>query len=50
MLVVDDQEEARVVLTQALSEYGAQVTAVSSGAEALAFLSRPAGRQAARRR
>ena len=41
MLVVDDQEEARVVLTQALSEYGAQVTTVSSGAEALAILSRP---------
>src|SRR5262245_56964794 len=39
VLVVDDQEEARVVLTQALSEYGARVTAVSSGAEALALLS-----------
>jgi len=41
VLVVDDQEEARVVLTQALSEYGARVTAVSSGAEALALLSDP---------
>jgi PAS domain S-box-containing protein len=41
VLVVDDQEEARVVLTQTLSEYGAQVTTVSSGAEALAILSRP---------
>src|SRR5262245_28321914 len=41
VLVVDDQEEARVVLNRALSEYGAQVTAVSSGAEALALLSDP---------
>jgi PAS domain S-box-containing protein len=41
VIVVDDQEEARVVLTQALGEYGAQVTAVSSGAEALALLSDP---------
>jgi PAS domain S-box-containing protein len=41
VLVVDDQEEARELLTQELSEYGAQVTAVSSGAEALAFLSDP---------
>src|SRR5262245_58191286 len=39
VLVVDDQEEARVILTQALGEYGAQVTAVSSGREALALLS-----------
>jgi PAS domain S-box-containing protein len=45
VLVVDDHEEARVILTQALGEYGAQVTAVSSGAEALALLSDPpAGR------
>ena len=43
VLVVDDQEEARELLTQALSEYGAQVTAVSSGAEALVFLSDPPG-------
>src|SRR5262249_3369907 len=41
VLVVDDQEEARVILTHALSEYGAQVTTVSSGAEALAILSSP---------
>jgi PAS domain S-box-containing protein len=43
VLVVDDQEEARVVLTQTLGEYGAQVTAVSSGAEALALLYHPPG-------
>jgi CheY-like chemotaxis protein/anti-sigma regulatory factor (Ser/Thr protein kinase) len=41
VLVVDDQEEARKLLVQALREYGAQVTAVSSGVEALAFLSHP---------
>jgi CheY-like chemotaxis protein len=41
VLVVDDQEEARVVLTHTLNEYGARVTAVSSGVEALAFLSCP---------
>jgi PAS domain S-box-containing protein len=41
VLVVDDQDEARVVLTHALSEYGAQVTTASSGAEALAILSSP---------
>jgi PAS domain S-box-containing protein len=39
VLAVDDQEEARMILTQALGEYGARVTAVSSGAEALALLS-----------
>jgi PAS domain S-box-containing protein len=43
VLVVDDQEEARELLIQALGEYGAQVTAVSSGVEALAFLSDPPG-------
>jgi PAS domain S-box-containing protein len=43
VLVVDDQEEARVILTQALGEYGAQVSAVSSGTEALALLSDPPG-------
>ena len=43
VLVVDDQEDARELLIQTLSEYGAQVTAVSSGAEALAFLSNPPG-------
>jgi len=41
VLVADDQEEARVILTQALGEYGARVTAVSSGGEALALLSDP---------
>jgi PAS domain S-box-containing protein len=41
VLVVDDQEEARTLLSQSLSEYGAQVTAASSGAEALALLSAP---------
>jgi PAS domain S-box-containing protein len=43
VLVVDDQEEARVILTQTLGEYGAQVTTVSSGAEALAMLSDSSG-------
>src|SRR5215510_9695280 len=41
VLVVDDQEEARELLVQALAEYGAHVTAASSGAEALALLSDP---------
>jgi CheY-like chemotaxis protein len=43
VLVVDDLEDDRELLAQALGEYGAQVTAVSSGAEALAFLSNPPG-------
>jgi PAS domain S-box-containing protein len=43
VLLVDDQEEARAVLTQILSEYGANVTALSSGEEALALLARPNG-------
>ena len=43
VLVVDDQEEARTLLTRALGEYGAQVTALSSGAEAVALLSDPPG-------
>jgi CheY-like chemotaxis protein len=43
VLVVDDQEDARELLIEALSEYGALVTAVSSGSEALAFLSNPPG-------
>jgi len=38
-----EQEEARELLIQALSKYGAQVTAVSSGVEVLAFLSNPPG-------
>jgi PAS domain S-box-containing protein len=41
VLVVDDQEEARQLLTETLSECGAQVTAVSSGVEALAILGDP---------
>jgi CheY-like chemotaxis protein/anti-sigma regulatory factor (Ser/Thr protein kinase) len=43
VLLVDDEEEARVVLTQSLSEYGAHVTALSSGVEALALLAEPSG-------
>ena len=43
ILIVDDQEEARDLLTRALNECGAQVIAVSSGAEALAILSNPPG-------
>ena len=43
VLVVDDQEETRVILTQALREYGAHVIALSSGVEALALLARPPG-------
>src|SRR5215510_6296460 len=43
VLVVDDQEEARELLVQALGEYGAQATAVSSGMEVLAYLSDPPG-------
>jgi hypothetical protein len=46
LLVVDDQEDARQVLIEALSQYGARVTAVSSGTEALAFLSNlPGGKR-----
>jgi PAS domain S-box-containing protein len=41
VLVVDDQEEARQLLTETLSECGAQVTAVSSAIEALAILADP---------
>ena len=43
VLVVDDQEEARQLLTETLGECGAQVTAVSSGVEALAILADPPG-------
>jgi CheY-like chemotaxis protein len=43
VLVVDDQEEARELLVQALGEYGAQATAVSSGVEVMAYLSDPPG-------
>jgi PAS domain S-box-containing protein len=41
VLVVDDQEEARQLLTETLSECGANVTAVSSGVEALAIIADP---------
>jgi PAS domain S-box-containing protein len=41
VLVVDDQEDARVMLSEFLTRYGAVVTTVSSGAEALAVLSDP---------
>jgi CheY-like chemotaxis protein len=41
VLVVDDQEEARQLLTETLSECEAHVTAVSSGVEALAILADP---------
>jgi CheY-like chemotaxis protein len=43
ILIVDDQEEARDLLTLALKECDAQVIAVSSGIEALAILSDPPG-------
>ncbi|MGH9855145.1 MAG: hybrid sensor histidine kinase/response regulator, partial [Blastocatellia bacterium] len=43
VLVVDDEEEARSLLMAVLGESGAQVTAVSSGAEALAILADPPG-------
>ncbi|HKQ80450.1 MAG TPA: PAS domain S-box protein [Blastocatellia bacterium] len=39
ILIVDDQEEARDLLTLALNQCDAQVIAVSSGVEALAYLS-----------
>jgi PAS domain S-box-containing protein len=39
VMTVDDQEEARVMLTALLSQCGAVVTTFSSGVEALAFLS-----------
>jgi PAS domain S-box-containing protein len=41
VLVVDDQEEARQLLKETLGECGAEVTAVSSGVEALAVLADP---------
>jgi PAS domain S-box-containing protein len=43
VLVVDDEEEARSLLTAVLGEAGAQVMAVSSGVEALAILADPPG-------
>jgi CheY-like chemotaxis protein len=42
VLVVDDQEEARLMIAQSLGEWGAAVTAVASGREALALLQRAA--------
>ena len=45
VLVVDDEEEARSLLTATLGECGAQVMAVSSGVEALAILADPPGGQ-----
>jgi PAS domain S-box-containing protein len=39
VLAVDDHDEARAMITTLLSKRGAIVTALSSGAEALAFLS-----------
>jgi PAS domain S-box-containing protein len=41
VLVVDDEEDVRMALSEALGRYGAQVTAVASGAEALAALANP---------
>ncbi|MFN7929230.1 MAG: PAS domain S-box protein [Blastocatellia bacterium] len=38
ILVVDDQEEVRLLMTQTLSEWGATVTAAASGSAALAIL------------
>ena len=43
ILIVDDQEEARMLLRLALEACGAQAMAVSSGLEALAVLSDPPG-------
>jgi CheY-like chemotaxis protein len=42
VLVVDDQEEARLMIAQSLGEWGAEVTAVASGREALALIEREA--------
>lgn len=41
LLLVDDQAEARALLTNFLSERGAHVTAVASGDEALTLLANP---------
>jgi CheY-like chemotaxis protein len=38
LLVVDDQEEARMMIAQSLGEWGAAVTAAASGREALALI------------
>jgi PAS domain S-box-containing protein len=42
VLVVDDQEEARLMIAQSLGEWGAKVTAAASGSEALALVGREA--------
>jgi signal transduction histidine kinase/ActR/RegA family two-component response regulator len=42
VLVVDDQEEARLMIAQSLGEWGATVTAAASGREALALIEREA--------
>jgi PAS domain S-box-containing protein len=41
VLVVDDDEDGRMALSEALGQYGAHVTAVASGAQALAALANP---------
>jgi PAS domain S-box-containing protein len=43
VLVVDDEEDVRMALSDALGQCGAQVTAVASGAQALAALANPPG-------
>jgi CheY-like chemotaxis protein len=40
VLVVDDQEETRLMIAQSLEEWGAAVTAAASGREALALIER----------
>jgi PAS domain S-box-containing protein len=42
VLVVDDQQEARLMIAQSLGEWGAAVTAVASGREALELIERAA--------
>jgi CheY-like chemotaxis protein len=43
VLVVDDEEDVRMALSEALVRYGAHVTAAASGAQALAALADPPG-------
>jgi PAS domain S-box-containing protein len=43
VLVVDDEEDIRMALSDALGRYGAQVTAVASGPQALAALANSPG-------
>ena len=38
VLIVEDEEDARDIISRSMREFGAQVTPVSSAAEALAFL------------